>query len=239
MMFLLAIGLLFTTHSVLAGCPSGPDRNLILTEGVAEITGQNDSARISVAVLTEGRDLEKASSENAAKTESVLKSLKDLNISNLKLETSHYRVTPQKDYDVRPPKIKGYEVHNAVEITLERFEPEELSRLVSRVVGKALGSGANSINHIQFYIENKRPLEDKALAEATHEAIGRAETMARAAGVKLKRIVSLSTHPGPTPPKPNLFRAASMKMEDQAMAPPIETGESTIRVQVSLAYEIE
>lgn len=239
MMSILVMSLLFTAHFVLAGDPFASDRNLILTEGVAEVTGQNDSVGISIAVLTEGRDLEKTSSENAGVTKAVLKAVKDLNIPNLKLETSNYRVTPQKDYDVRPPKIKGYEVHNAVEIILEGFESEDLSKHVSNIVGKALGSGANNIRHVQFYIKDRKSLEEKALTQATEEAIGRARTMAKAAGVKLKRIVSLSTQPGHTPPKPNLFRAAHMKVEDQAMAPPIETGESIIRVQVSLAYEIE
>ena len=60
--------LLLMAHSSLAQCPSGSDRNLILTEGMAEVTGQNDSAKISLAVVTEGRNLEQVSSENTAKT---------------------------------------------------------------------------------------------------------------------------------------------------------------------------
>jgi len=57
--------------------------------------------------------------------------------------------------------------------------------------------------------------------------------------VKLKRIASLSTHPIHMPPRPYMFRAADMKAEAAAGAPPIEIGESQIRVQVSVAYEME
>lgn len=226
-------------NSVFAGSPAASDRNLILTEGTAEVKGQNDSAKIFIAIVTEGRKLEQASSENANKTKAVLTTLKGLNIKHLKLETSNYRVSPQKDYKARPPKTKGYEVNNAIEVTLEGLDPESLSKHVSRIVGKALESGANTIQRIQFYLKDKSILEKKALKLATQEAMERAKVLAEAAGVKLKGIVSLSTQPMYSPPQPHMLRAADMKAEAGSMAPPIETGESRIRVQVSIAYEIE
>jgi hypothetical protein len=189
--------------------------------------------------VTEGKNLDRVSSDNASRTKAVLGAVKGLNIQDLKLETSNYRVTPQKDYKARPPVIKGYEVHNSVLVTLEKFAPEALSMHVSRIVGKALESGANSVNHIQFYIKNKEPLEKEALTLATQEAIDRAKILAKAAGVKLKRIASLSTRPTLVPPGPQMMRKAAMDTEAAAMAPPIEIGESEIRVQVTLAYEIE
>lgn len=233
---LLTATLLFMAHSSLAQCPSGSNRNVILTEGMAEVTGQNDSAKISLAVVTEGRNLDQVSSENTGKTNAVLKGIKGLNIKNLKLKTANYRVAPQKDYKARPPKIKGYEVSNAIEVILEGFNPEPLSKNVSKIIGKALESGSNNINHIQFYIKNKQPLEKDALKHATREAMDRARTLAETAGVKLKRVVSLSTQPIHIPPRPQMLRTAEMKT---AAAPPMEIGESQIRVSVSIAYEIE
>jgi uncharacterized protein YggE len=232
------VSLMLMAHSVFAQCPSARDGNLILTDGMAEVTGQNDSAKVSVAVVTQGQNLERVSSENAGKTKAIIQAIKGLNIKDLKLKTSDYRVTPQRDYKARPPKIKGYEVHNAIEITLEGFELEPLSKNVSRIIGKALESGSNTINHIQFYIKNKSALEMEALKQSTQKAMDRARTMAEAAGVKLKRIVSLSTQPIHIPTRQHMLRAAGMKTEDSA-APPIEIGESQIRVQVNIAYEIE
>ena len=234
----LTVSLLLMAQSAFTQCPSARDRNLILTDGMAEVTGQNDSAKVSVAVVTQGQNLEQVSSENASKTKAVIHAIKDLNIKDLKLNTSDYRVTFQRDYKARPPKIKGYEVHNVIEITLEGFEPEPLSKNVSMMIGKALESGSNTINHIQFYIKNKSALEKEALKKSTRQAMDRARTLADAAGVKLKRIVSLSTQPIHIPTRQPMLRAAGMKSEASA-APPIEIGESQIRVQVSIAYEIE
>ncbi len=224
---------------VFAGLPAASDRNMILTEGTAEVTGQNDSAKIFVAVVTDGRKLEQAGSENADTTKAVITAINGLNIKHLKLETSNYRVTPQRDYKARPPKITGYEVSNAIVVTLEGFETEPLSKHVSKIVGKALESGSNAIQRIQFYLKDKSALEKKALKLATQEAMERAKTLAQAAGVTLKGIVSLSTQPMYSPPQPHMLRAAEMKADAGAMAPPMEIGESRIRVQVSIAYEIE
>ena len=237
---LVMMSLLFMAHTSFAQqCNADAKGYFIYTEGTAEVTGQNDSATISVAVVTEGKNLDKVSSENAVKSKAVLEAIKGLNIQKLKLETSNYRVVPQKDYKARPPVIEGYEVHNTVLVTLEKFAPEDLSRHVSQIVGKALESGANNVHQIQFYIKNKEPLEKEALTLATQEAIDRAKILAKAAGVKLRRIASLSTHPTQMPPRPQMMRKATMDMEAAAMAPPIEIGESEIRVQVTLAYEIE
>ncbi len=226
------------SNSAFAQSPAVSDRKLILTEGTAEVMGQNDSAKIFIAVVTEGRKLEQASSENADKTKAVLTAVKGLNIKHLKLETSNYRVTPQKDYKARPPMIKGYEVNNAIVVTLEGFETQPLSKHVSQIVGKALGSGSNTIQRIGFYLKDKSALEKRALKLATQEAMERAKTLAEAAGVKLKGVVSLSTQPIYAPPRPHMLRAAEMKAEAGTMAPPMEIGESRIRVQVSIAYEI-
>lgn len=236
---LLIASLLFVARSTLAECPSASDRNVILTEGIAEISSQNDSAMISIAVVTDGRNLQEVSSDNARITRDVLQAIKALNIADLELKTSGYRVIPQKDYKARPPEIKGYEVHNTIEVKLEGFEPEHLARHASVVVGKALESGANDIHHIQFYIKNKDRLEQEALTQATQNAMDRVRIIAKAAGVKLKRVASLSTHPIHVPPKPYMLREAAVKAEADTLSPPIEVGESIIRVQVNVAYEIE
>jgi len=150
---ILLASLLLVAHSGLAQSTAAPGRNLIMTDGTADVSGQNDSAKISIAIITEGESLVPAASKNDAKT--------------------------------------------------------------------------------------KESLENEALKQAVQQAVQRAKTMAEAAGVKLRRIVSLSTQPIQIPPQPHLLRAVEMKAEADAAAPPMEIGESRIRVQVGIIYEIE
>ena len=53
--FILLASLLFFASSGFARSAAAGDRNLIITDGTAELSGRNDSARISIAVITEGK----------------------------------------------------------------------------------------------------------------------------------------------------------------------------------------
>lgn len=236
---ILLAGFLFSVPLVFAESLPSADRNLILTEGTAEVSGENDSVKIFIGVVTRGRNLNTVSAANMDVTDKVLASIKLLNIQRLTLKTTDYRVTPQKDYKVKPPKIMGYEVHNGVVVTLESFASDRLTTHASIIVAKALENGANNIQGINFYIKDKTLLEHDALVRATRQAITRAQTLADAAGVKLKRIISLSTYPGYATPMKSMIRGAAVQARAEAMVPPMESGESRIRAQVSLAYEIE
>lgn len=231
----LALCLLFSFSS--NACDS--ELRLILTEGTGTVTGQNDSAKLTIGILSGGRDLEPTSSENASRTKAVLRAIKGLNMKGLKLKTAGYRVTPQKDYKSKPPKLKGYEIFNAVEITLEGYQPEDLAGHVSMLVGKALENGANHIQALMFYIKSKAPYEKVALTQATKEAIERAKILAEAAGVRIKGIASISTQPIHEPIRPHVMRSAGVKAEAAAMEPPMDAGESKIHVRVHVAHEIE
>jgi uncharacterized protein YggE len=215
-----------------------PNRNLIFAEGTAEVTGQNDSAGISLSVQSEARVMEKAAADNAARTEAVLKAIKALRIKALKVKTSNYSVSPQKDFKARPPVTKGYEVRNEIKITTEGFAPKALSGQVSQVIDTALKNGANTVRNIKFYIKDKQALENQGLHLATQKAMAQAQVLASAAEVTLGRIVSISTQPMAAPVQTEMFRAAGALAQEASMEPAIESGESKIQVRVSVVYEI-
>jgi uncharacterized protein YggE len=182
--------------------------------------------------------MEEAAADNVTKTEAVLQAVKALRIKDLKVKTRNYSVTPQKDFKAKPPVTKGYEVRNEIEITTEGFAPKELSDQVSKVIETSLKNGANTVNNIQFYVKDKQMLEKQGLSLATKEAMAQAQILASAAGVKLGRIVSISTQPIAVPIRAEMFRSAGVAAQDASMKPPIESGESKIYFHVSVVYEI-
>jgi len=236
----LSLGLLIAAmpNAAIAQSQNLLNRNLIFAEGTADVTGQNDSARISLAIQSEAREMEKAAANNATKTEAVLQAVKALPIKDLKVKTRNYSLTPKKDYKAKPPVTKGYEVRNEIEITTEGFAPRELSDQVSKVIETSLKNGANTVHNIQFYIKDKQELEKQGLSLATKEAMAQAQVLASAAGVKLGRIVSISTQPIAVPIRAEMFRSAGVAAQDASMEPPIESGESKIYFRVSVVYEI-
>jgi hypothetical protein len=75
-------------------------------------------------------------------------------------------------------------------------------------------------------------LLEKARAQAIADARARAETYAKAAGVSLGPILSISEGGGPVPPRP-MYRMAAMAADTQ-----IAPGEQSITADVSVVWEI-
>ena len=211
---------------------------MIQTQAAAEVSGRNDSMIVSFAVVTESGNLSRANSENAEKAKKVMAAVKALKIPGMKIETANFQVIPKKDYKMRPYRIVGYEVQNSIDVTIEKAGPETLSGHGAGIMAAAMASGANRISRIHFYIKDMDVLENSALASATRKAKKRAGVMAEAAGVKIKKIVSIESVSASAGPAPRVMRANVMAAEEAA-APPIETGESSIRMQVRICAEIE
>ena len=196
--------------------------------------------RVSVGVVTEGPSADQAAESNAAKTKAVLTAVQGLRLKDLKLKTTRYQVQPQWDYERKPPKLVGYQVHNTVEVTWEQAESAKLALWVPRIIQAALANGANSMDELAFYRQDRSALEQQALGQATEQALAKAKVVARAAGVRLRRIATLTTQPTEVPPvfmppRALAFGAAAEKQ----LAPPVEAGESKVGARVTLAYEIE
>jgi hypothetical protein len=89
------------------------------------------------------------------------------------------------------------------------------------------------MNGISFSIRDPAPMLDKARADAIADARARAETYARAAGVALGPILSISEGGGEAP-RPMYRMAAAF-----AGAPaPVAAGEQSVSADVSVVWEI-
>src|SRR5690606_5875471 len=110
----------------------------------------------------------------------------------------------------------AYRVSNMLHITLRNLDT------VGEVLSQAVSAGANQAWGISFDLEDDEPLAAKARAEAVAEARARAEELAKLAGVRLGRVVSIAeeeTGVGPMPA--TSFRHAMA----EAKAVPIAGGE--------------
>lgn len=83
-------------------------------------------------------------------------------------------------------------------------------------------------------------MQERLLAEAVREAKRRAQIMAEAAGVKIIRLHLLQDQPrGVVPMMERAYGIQELRMPTAAIATPIEVGEETISVTVTVAYEVE
>ena len=99
------------------------------------------------------------------------------------------------------------------------------------ILDKVVSAGANQVNGIAFDTADKQSANDAALKAAIAEARRKADIMADAAGVKLARIVSVSTAEGSGPP-------VFARMSRAAASAPVMPGQQAVTTSVSLTFEI-
>ncbi len=105
------------------------------------------------------------------------------------------------------------------------------------VVDAAAAIGSVTVESVSFDLADRKPAQREALASAVRDARAQAEAMASASGVRIVRLVSLSTSGSGYQPRPYpLVRAAAAQLAvptDLTPSGPVETNES-----VSATYEV-
>ncbi|HSE18825.1 MAG TPA: SIMPL domain-containing protein [Pyrinomonadaceae bacterium] len=205
----------------------------VLVAGDSIVQAQPDTAIITIAVVTQNRNAISAQQDNAAKTDAVVRALKAAAGTGAEVKTSGYSLQPQRVYkENQPPTITGYEARNSVTVTLS-----DLTK-VGSVIDAAAQAGANDVSGIAFTLRQDRPARDRALSEATREAVSKAQVIATALGGRVVRIVEVQEEGFQTRPPVPMYQTETF-MAKQSVATPIEVGSLDISSRVQLIAEVE
>lgn len=205
----------------------------VLVSGDSIVQAQPDTAVLSIAVVTQGKRALDAQQENATKSDAVIRALKTAAGAGAEIKTSGYSLQPMRVYrQGQPPLITGYEARNSVTVILS-----DLTK-VGSVIDAAATSGANDVGSISFTLRKDRPARDQALADATREALSKAQVIAQALNGRIIRIVEVQEE-GTVRPRPVMEEMVQMRAADAGASTPIEVGTLDIRSRVQLIAEIE
>lgn len=218
-----------------------PDLTRVTVTGEALVQAPPDTAVLVLSVITQNQQALNAQQENARKSDAVIRMVQEAAGANPQIKTSGYSLQPQQDYrDNRLPLIIGYEARNTVTVTMS-----DLNR-VGAVIDAASRAGANSVENVSFILRDGNQMRGQTLAEATRQAMTKAESIAQALGGRVVRVVE--EHEGGVvnrSPTTEYDYAASAGMNSNASAAkrsyitPFETGSLNIKSQVQLVVEIE
>jgi uncharacterized protein YggE len=174
-----------------------------------------------------------AQQQNATRSEAVIRAIKTAVGAGAEVKTSGYSLQPMRVYrQGQPPLISGYEARNSVSVILS-----DLSK-VGPVIDAAATAGANDVGSIAFTLRKDRPARDQALADATREAVSKAQVIAQALNGRIVRIVEVQEE-GTVRPRPPTEEMMQMRTADAVSNTPIEIGTLDIRSRVQLIAEIE
>lgn len=210
----------------------------ITVVGDSEAKVAPDTAMITFAVVTQGKQAVEAQQENARRSEAVQKAVEAISAdSKVEVKTSDYSLSPEQDYySGKMPKILGYQVRNTVTVSIDKMDR------VGAIIDAATAAGANSVDGIQFVVGQSSPAQGDALALASKQAMAKAEAAAAAMNGKIVRIVQ-STEGGIDPAHVEasynyaMANTAGLAVDRKPMTP-VRAGDQNIRSQVVLVVDI-
>jgi uncharacterized protein len=205
----------------------------ITVGGDAIVQAQPDTAIMTVSVITQGRRAIDAQQENATKTDAVVRALKAAAGAGAEVKTIGYSLQPMRVYrENQPPTITGYEARNSVTVTTS-----DLTKL-GNLIDTVAQAGANDVTGISFTLRQDRPARDRALQDATREALNKAQVMAQALGGRVVGIAEVQEEGFIRPPQP-VYQAEAFMAKRDAVATPIEIGSLDISSRVQLVAIVE
>ena len=232
---LMLLGLVLSACSGVAAAqsstPAGSPQRTISVTGNGQIYLQPDIANITIGVHTEGEDVSKAVSQNNSQIQKVIDQIKSMGVADKDIQTSNFNIYQMQQYDKATGSSTGstYAVDNTVLVTLR-----DLSK-IGDLLNAVVTSGANSIQGIQFDVADKSKAQSEARQAAVDDARNQAEQLAKAAGLQLGDIQSISASANyPIP-----YYAGKGGAAEAPAAVPISPGQVGVSVDVTIVYQIQ
>ena len=226
--------------AALAACPAlaadgpgvAPGDTLLTLTAEGKSTRTPDIAGFSAGITTVGATASAAMAANAAAMTRVIDALKSAGIADRDVQTSNLTLNPVFDNGVRGdgnrPRITGYQASNNVAVRARAISQ------TGRVIDTLVAAGANEVNGPNFDLDHPEAALDEARTAAVAAARGRADLYARATGLKVLRILSISESGGYSPqPMMTMVRKAMA-----AAATPVAAGEVGVNVNVTVQFEL-
>ncbi len=192
-----------------------------------------DLAIISAGVVTKATTATGAIAENAARMERVRTALRRAGIADRDIQTSSINLNPDYRYENnRPPVLTGYQASNNVSIKFRDI------RNSGKILDALVAEGANQINGPSLTIDKPETAYDEARVKAIAAGRARAELYARALGMRVAKLISISESGGYSRPPMPMYARAEMSQAADAKTQ-IDPGSQDLDVTLAMSFELQ
>lgn len=206
----------------------------------ARINKAPDIAFINAGVTEERATAAEAMAAQAAAMNGVFAALEKAGIARKDIQTSGLSLYPRYDYiEVKQrdgstrgqQKLAGYVATNSVTARVRNLDT------LGATIDSLVKAGGNTFSGVTFALDNDKDIKNEARAQAMKDAIAKAELYAKASGLKVARIVTISEGYEYSP-QPVMMARADMAMEMAAAPTPVAGGEIGVTASVSVMFEL-
>ena len=168
-----------------ASQPACDPARAIHVTGTAVVNVKPDRALIQLGVQSNGRTAKEVQARNSATINQVVRALNKLGIESKDIATDWYTIEPVYE-DYEDLHIKGYRIHNIIEITMRDVDK------TNDAIVTAFQAGANQVENVDFYTSELRKYRDQAREMAMTAAFEKAKSLASAAGTDTSCVLGIN-----------------------------------------------
>lgn len=212
--------------------PTIPPRTISVS-GEGQAAAAPDLAIVAGGTQVQARTAKEAMDGNSRAMRQVQEALREAGVAERDISTSALSLRPTIEYqpNTNRPRVVGYTAGHQLQVHVR-----DLAKL-GDVLDRMVSAGANQVDGLQLTVSDWSKKVDEARAAAIADARRKAEVLAKAAGARLGRVISISEQGGGAlAPPPMLRRGAPMAAAAEPV--PVASGDQMFRVDVSVSWEL-
>jgi len=188
-----------------------------------------DAVDLAITVSSTQSSSQQALAQAAASVSKVLAALKTDGIAEKNIKTNSLNSSPVYSYANNSQKITGYQASQNLDITIR--VASSAGKVIDDIT-KAAGNNLQ-VNAVSSFVYDPTAAQATAEKRAAQSAKVKAQAYARALGVKLGKVISLTETPGTSTPVPVMAMSKSASDSTQ-----ISLGTQDVTVIVDTRWEI-
>jgi uncharacterized protein len=205
----------------------------LIATGTATGHMKPDRVTVILGVETTNSTAQSALILNSNLMNKVLDALKSQGVKDNETSTSTFSVTPNYNYSsaTSQGRLTGFTVSNSIQIESSNVDN------VSKWIDIGVSAGANNVNNIYFSLSDKKleEIKNALLKDAIANAKLKADTAAKAAGLKVLGIKSIVVGEAGLPPIIPVNR--DLAFDGGSPSPtPIISGQQEVSMTVNVVY---
>lgn len=210
---------------------STPSHTLLTVSGTGTVAKAPDIATFNASIVTTGASAAEALQSNSQAMQKLFAAIDQLGINKRDVQTQSVSLRPQfanqRDTAESVPII-GYRASNQVTLT-----SRDLTHF-GKVIDALVRAGANQVSGPDFGLANAEEALDQARIAAVEDGQAKAALYARAAGMRVARIRTMSD----TDSRASSMRMMEADMIATAASVPIAEGEVRLSARVTMTFDL-
>ncbi|AGM44630.1 SIMPL domain-containing protein [Aeromonas hydrophila] len=212
-----------------------PQAPHLVVSGYAEQKAEPDMLTLNVSVTALEKQGIKAKQQVDGKVAAFFGQLEGLGIKRSDVEAGNLVISPEYQYPQnKKPELVGYRAQRQLAVKL--YQLDKLSELMDT----ALKAGLESVSQIEYGLKAPQTIKEQARLGAVEDAKTKAESLAKAFGMKLGKVYSVEyRNNSPMPIYSRALKAAAMTPAADMMENSYQQQQITITDNVEAVFLLE